>query len=249
MEFAAILLAAGSGSRMRGTVEDKLLAKILGKPVIQYSLEAFAKAKDLSKAVIVYRDEQQHLALKEVVENMAALPFKVLWVRGGKERQDSVFNGLEALTLATDTVCIHDCARPLILPEYINELFKAATRDKAAVLAHRVVDTIKQTPARSKGRRRLPLKDLQRNRLWAMETPQAFSYDLIFDAYREVRFKGDSITDDTAAVALQGARVTLVENLHPNIKITLPQDLRYIEYLIQNPPEPPTPDPEGIHPL
>ena len=103
---------------------------------------------------------------------------------------------------------------PLSDPQHIEDLFKAATRDKAAVLAHRVVDTIKQTPIRSRGRRRIPLKDLQRNRLWAMETPQAFSYDLIFEAYREVRLNGDSITDDTAAVALKGARVTLVENLY-----------------------------------
>lgn len=220
---------------MRGFVEDKLLAPIAGKPVFQYSLEIFAKITDLSKIVIVYRDEDQKTALNAIFSEMENVPYKILWAKGGNERQDSVFNGLEALTFSTDTVCIHDCARPLVRPEAIEELFKAATKDKAAVLAHRVTDTIKQTPARSRGRRRIPLKDLQRNRLWAMETPQAFNYELIFDAYREVRLTGEVITDDTAAVAIKGTRVTIVENLYPNIKVTVPHDLHLIEFLIQNP--------------
>lgn len=235
MEQAAILLAAGSGSRMRGTVEDKLLVNILGKPVFQYSAEAFAQATDVEKVVVVYRDDEQKAALNKVFAQMDIVPYQVLWARGGNERQDSVFNGLEAMTLSTDIVCIHDCARPMVTPAQIDDLFKAALKDKAAVLAHRVVDTIKQTPARSGGRRRIPLKDMQRNRLWAMETPQAFSYDLIFEAYREVRLNGDSITDDTAAVALKGTRVTLVENLQPNIKVTVPHDIQLIEFLMQNP--------------
>lgn len=237
MEQAAILLAAGSGSRMRGFVEDKLFAEIAGKPIFQYSLEAFANAKDVSKIVVVYRDDEQRVGLGSILSNMDEVPYTVLWARGGNERQDSVFNGLEALTLSTDAVCIHDCARPLIRPEFIDELFKAATKDKAAVLAHRVTDTIKQTPSRSRGRRRVPLKDLQRNRLWAMETPQAFRYELIFEAYREVRLSGEVITDDTAAVALKGTRVTIIENPYPNIKVTLPQDIRLIEYFIENPVE------------
>ena len=237
MEKAAILLAAGSGSRMRGIVEDKLLAKIAGKPVFQYSAEAFARAKNIEKVVVVYRDDEQKAALNHVFSQMDVLPYQVLWTRGGSERQDSVFNGLEAMTLSTDMVCIHDCARPMVSPAQINDLYNAALKDKAAVLAHRVVDTIKQTPARSRGRRRIPLKDVQRNRLWAMETPQAFKYDLIFEAYREVRLNGNTITDDTAAVALKGARVTIVENPHPNIKVTVPQDLQLIEFLLNNPIE------------
>ena len=235
MGHAAIFLAAGSGSRMRGVVDDKLLAKIAGKPVFSYSLEAFSKVNDLDRIVVVYRDEDQRCELLACLEALSPMPYAVEWIQGGDERQHSVFNGLEILTIATEIVLIHDCARPLVRTEIIEDLIMAAIRDRAAVLAHRVTDTIKQTPWRSRGRRRLVLKDMQRNRLWAMETPQAFKYETIFEAYREVRLNQEVITDDTAAVSNRGIRVSIVENPYPNPKITVPQDLGYAEYLIEHP--------------
>jgi len=125
-----------------------------------------------------------------------------------------------------DYVFIHDCARPLIRPEQLIALHKIVRREEAVALAHRVTDTIKEH--RGKGR----LRGLDRSRLWAMETPQVFSKALIDRAYALVARKRMRITDDVAAVELVGHPVALLENVHPNPKLTLPSDLALIEFLL-----------------
>ena len=105
--------------------------------------------------------------------------------------------------------------------------------DRAAVLAHRVTDTIKQVPPRAGAKlRRLKLKDLNRETLWAMETPQAFARELIVKAYEKVRAKKARVTDDIAAAALLGHPATLVENPCPNPKLTHPEDFAWAELLL-----------------
>jgi 2-C-methyl-D-erythritol 4-phosphate cytidylyltransferase len=158
-------------------------------------------------------------------------------VPGGKERQDSVVNALEALPADIENVFIHDCARPFVRPEQLVGLLKIVRKEKAVVLAHRVTDTIKQHADTGH------LKDLDRSRLWAMETPQVFSRDLITAAYARVVEKKHHITDDAAAVELLKKPVALVENRHANPKLTTPADLPWFEFLLaaQTTPPPPAP--------
>jgi 2-C-methyl-D-erythritol 4-phosphate cytidylyltransferase len=161
----------------------------------------------------------------------------VLWVKGGRERQDSVGRALAALLRKSPEgyVFIHDCARPLVGPDALRELDEVVRRDRAACLAHRVIDTIKQIPAGTKGPRRRRLRTVPRENLWAMETPQAFELALIADAYAEVKKRGLSITDDLSALELVTKQsVSLVENPHPNPKITVPADLAYAAVLLKN---------------
>jgi 2-C-methyl-D-erythritol 4-phosphate cytidylyltransferase len=216
---AAILLAAGSGRRMRRTVEDKVLAPLAGKPVFSYSAAAFAESGIADLYVVVYRDRPQMLALS------AHAPTPAMLVAGGRERQDSVMNALAALPGDIRFVFIHDCARPLIRPAELVALHKLVRRKGAAVLAHKVADTIKERRAGSR------LRTLERSRLWAMETPQAFSRDLIVRAYARIRSESLAVTDDAAAVEWTGHPVALLENPHPNPKLTTPADLAYLEYL------------------
>ena len=137
-------------------------------------------------------------------------------------------SALAALPPDIAHVFIHDCARPLIRPEQLVALLKIVRREEAVVLAHRATDTIKQH--RDDAR----LRTLERSRLWAMETPQVFSRELIVRAYARVAEKKLRITDDAQAVEQLGHPVALLENAHPNPKLTTPTDLAYIEFLLRS---------------
>lgn len=229
---AVILLAAGSGSRMGGSVDDKILAPLNGRPVFCYSLAAFIESRAFDTYIVVCRDQQQEEALRAVIKAGFQAGLNVHWTRGGAERQDSVLNGLLATESGTRYVFIHDCARPLIRPEVLIELLAAVRRGGAAVLAHRVADTIKRVDDEIAVGQPVVLTDLDRRRLWAMETPQAFDRDLILAAYRAVAAAGGQVTDDTAAVSGMGSKVEIVENTAPNPKLTTASDLALLEFLL-----------------
>jgi 2-C-methyl-D-erythritol 4-phosphate cytidylyltransferase len=217
---AAILLAAGSGQRMHGVVEDKILAPLGGRPLFLHSATAFAESGVADFYVIVYRDQKQMLELS------AYAPTPALFVPGGDERQDSVAAALAALPPDIGKVFIHDCARPFVRVDQLIALHKIVLREDAVVLAHRVTDSIKEH--RADGH----LKSLDRDKLWAMETPQVFARDLIVTAYEKVAKKKLRITDDAAAVELLKHPVAILENPHANPKLTTPADLPWFEYLL-----------------
>lgn len=226
---AAILLAAGSGSRMNGAVEDKVLAPLAGRPVFSHSASAFMQSAVADLYVIVYRDQRQMMDLS------AYAPTPSVLVHGGRERQDSVMNALSALPADIAYVFIHDCARPLVRPEQLVGLHKIVRREQAVVLAHRVTDTIKEHLVRRspEGGEHVRLRTIDRSRLWAMETPQVFARELISQAYARVQAREIRITDDAQAVELLGHPIALLENPHPNPKITRPADLSYVEFLLR----------------
>jgi 2-C-methyl-D-erythritol 4-phosphate cytidylyltransferase len=219
---AAILLAAGSGRRMLGAVADKILAPLAERPVFAHSVAAFLASGVADYYVIVVRDQAQSIALS------AYAPTPAQFVVGGKERQDSVQNALAALPADIAYVFIHDCARPLVQAVQLAALHKIVRKENAVVLAHRVTDTVKKHS--DSGR----LENLDRSRLWAMETPQVFAKDLIIEAYAKVAKKKLRITDDAPAVELLKHPVALLENTHPNPKLTTPADLAYAEFLVAN---------------
>jgi len=220
---AAILLAAGSSTRMAGTVADKVLAPLAGRPVFAHSAAAFAASGVADFYVVVYRDQRQMLTLS------AHAPTPCVLIPGGNERQESVANALAALPPDIAHVFIHDCARPLVRPEQLVALHKIVRREHAVVLAHRVTDTIKKHRADAR------LRTLDRDRLWAMETPQVFSRELIDRAYAKVAKKKLRITDDAQAVETLDHPIALLENTTPNPKLTTPADLAYLEFLLSQP--------------
>lgn len=220
---------------MQGAVADKVLQTLAGRPVFAHSAAAFMASAVADLYVVVYRDRPQMLALS------ASAPTPSLLVRGGRERQDSVASALAALPDDIAYVFIHDCARPLIRPEQLVALHKIVRRENAVVLAHRVTDTIKEcrrprslAPNLSAAR----LRTVDRTGLWAMETPQVFERGLITRAYARVQATGLRVTDDAAAVETLGYPVALLDNAHPNPKLTTPADLAYVEFLLSRPRAP-----------
>ncbi|MDO8538948.1 MAG: 2-C-methyl-D-erythritol 4-phosphate cytidylyltransferase [Opitutaceae bacterium] len=220
---AVILLAAGAGSRMQGAVNDKVLAPLAGRPVFAHSAAAFMQSAIADLYIVVYRDQRQMMDLS------AYAPTPSVLVRGGRERQDSVINALDALPADIEHVFIHDCARPLIHAEQLVALHKIVRREQAVVLAHRVTDTIKEHHDDAR------LRTLDRSRLWAMETPQVFARELIVRGYARVKSRNLRITDDAQAVELLGHPIALFENEHANPKITTPADLAFLEFLLARP--------------
>ncbi|MBT4758632.1 MAG: 2-C-methyl-D-erythritol 4-phosphate cytidylyltransferase [Opitutae bacterium] len=229
---SAIILAAGSGSRMQDTVADKTLAPLNGLPVLCHSIRAFLASGCIDRFTIVYRDAAQKAELEDALSQIDLQGTPLDWGLGGDERQDSVYN---ALSIQPDTcthVFIHDSARPLVSTDSIQALHTAVLRDHAAVLAHPVTDTIKRIPT-AEQLTQTELEDLDRSRLWSMETPQAFALPDILKAYQHVHDSGLRITDDTAAAATIGLTTTIVASHAPNPKITTPADLSYADWLLQ----------------
>jgi len=222
---AAILLAAGSSRRMAGAVPDKTLALLAGRPVFAHVAGTFVRSGVIDFFAVTYRDQRQ------LVELSAYAPTPTVFVPGGAERQDSVAAALAELPDDVAYVFIHDCARPLIRAEQLVALHKIVRREDAVVLAHRVTDTIKEHHGEGM------LRTLNRDQLWAMETPQVFARDLICRAYAKASAKKKHLTDDASAVELLKHPVALLENSHPNPKLTTPQDLAYADFLFNQPGE------------
>ncbi|MDQ8183209.1 2-C-methyl-D-erythritol 4-phosphate cytidylyltransferase [Pelagicoccus sp. SDUM812005] len=226
----AILLAGGSGNRMQGQVEDKILAPLAGKPVIAHSIEAFLASGQVQHLVIVVRDAAQQAAIEAILaSSLIPHPSSVSFTTGGAQRQDSVFAGLQAAPADTEIALIHDCARPCVTPEAIRESIAQAADIGAACLARPVTDTIKSADTYDGAY--LPTT-VDRSKLWAMETPQSFQYPIIRDAYQSIIASGAQITDDLSAIEDIDQPVAFVDNRRPNPKLTTPADLPYLEYLL-----------------
>ncbi len=222
---SAIIVAAGQGTRM-GPGVDKLFLEVAGRPVVGHTLQRFAEAAGIHENIVVAREDQ----LSTFEELLRALrlnkPSRV--VAGGKERQDSVWNGLGALSPQSEIVAIQDGARPCTSAELIAATLDAARATGAAVAAQRVTDTIKQSDDG-----RTISRHLDRARLWSVQTPQTFRVAIIRRALAAVREQGVSVTDDTAACEAIGQPVQLVESVAPNPKVTLPADLAYVGMLLR----------------
>jgi len=222
---SAILVAAGKGTRMGS---DKLFLELAGRPVIAHAWQRFNDAECIDEIVLVVADGRQKEFEKLAAQFHLKKNFKI--VVGGAERQDSVWNGLEALSPKTEIVAIQDAARPCTSEELIAATISAARETGAAVAAQPITDTIKET---ADGK--IISRTLDRSKLWSVQTPQTFSVEIIRRAIAEARKKNLIFTDDTAACELIGQPVQLVQSKTPNPKVTVPADLPFIETLLRNP--------------
>ena len=234
---SAILVAAGKGVRMGAGLRrageasatqagaDKLFLEVAGRPVVAHTWLRFDEVKYIDEIILVVRDGMQEAFRELAAKFLFKKPFRI--VVGGAERQDSVWNGLEALSPTAEIVAIHDAARPCTSRELIAATVKAADETGAAVAAQPVTDTIKESTEGG-----LIRCTLDRSRLWAVQTPQTFRVEVIRRALTEARRRKLVFTDDTAACELIGQPVRLVASLAPNPKVTVPGDLPYLETLL-----------------
>ena len=228
MKTAAILVAAGSSARMKSGGASKTMMEIGGEPVLSRTLRAFENAACISKIVIVAR-----ACDFDAIQKASAFVTKPLTItEGGKERQDSVSHGA-ALCGDAEYIAVHDAARPFITPEEIETVCADAEKYGAATLAVPVKDTIKVADKEG-----YASHTPDRSYLWMVQTPQAFSYDLVYGAYeklfREQEFTG--VTDDAMVVERETSqKVKLIPGSYKNIKVTTPEDLAIAElYLKEN---------------
>ena len=219
---SAVIVAAGNATRMGGI--DKAMTELGGMPVIQRSVKAFQECDAIREIVVVTREDLlvKVMGLCKNYDKVKAV------VVGGKDRPESVSNGLNALSDKVKLAAIHDGARPLVSFEVIDRTVRAANSYGAAAPAIPVKDTIKNTSGT------LAISTPDRASLRAVQTPQVFDFDLLRGALKQAQKDKLAITDDCSAVEHLGFKIKLVEGDERNIKITTPLDLKVAELFLED---------------
>jgi 2-C-methyl-D-erythritol 4-phosphate cytidylyltransferase len=202
--------------------EDKLFADIAGRPLIALTLQAAAASGAFARVVIAAPAER-HAAIAELAAT-AGLRDVALTVGGGR-RQDSVRGALESVGNA-DVVAVHDAARPLCAPHLFVDCIAAARKHRAATVATPVVDSIKR------GAAGVIVESLDREELFAIQTPQAFERELLVEGHRQAVALGRTADDDAALVEALGVPVHIVAGSPDNFKVTHPRDLVLLRALV-----------------
>ncbi|HSW63049.1 MAG TPA: 2-C-methyl-D-erythritol 4-phosphate cytidylyltransferase [Dissulfurispiraceae bacterium] len=226
----AVVAAAGMGKRFGGFM-NKQYVELAGRPVLFWSLSAL-QACDLIDEIIPVVQEQEFAATTALIDRYGIGKVMRI-VPGGKERQDSVMNGLASLPECAGIVVVHDGARPLIAPETIAAAIHALDGFDGAVVAVPVKDTVKE--AIHEADRQRVTQTLDRSRLWAIQTPQVFYCETLKTALERARREGFFGMDDAAVVERYGGSVIIVKGSYRNIKITTPEDLLIAEAFLKSP--------------
>lgn len=213
----AILLAGGTGSRMKRSTPKQFLS--LGEKIVaRYSFDILEKLACI-KAIVVVAAPSYH--------NFFSSSNPILFAEPGARRQDSVLNAFCKAPKETDLFIVHDAARPLVQPENFVAVIEAAQKHGAAALGHKVTSTMKETDEHGK-----VLQTLDRSRVWDIQTPQALRADIMKEGFAEATKQGLTVTDDVSLSELIGHAPQLVAGPESNIKLTHPKDLPILEQLL-----------------
>ena len=216
---AAIIVAAGRGTRM-GSEIPKQFMTIAGKSILDTTLYKFERSNEVDEIVLVVNKDDLDYVKTEIVVNYE----KITKVKaGGRTRTESVFEGIKAVSEDSSIVLIHDGVRPFISYNLISSCVEAACDYNACIPVTDIVDTVKEVAGG------MVKSTLDRSNLKAVQTPQAFDYELIRDCYAKAMTEDASFTDDASVVEYYGYQVKTIEGLPRNIKITTPLDLRIAE--------------------
>ena len=218
----AVIVAAGSASRMKGI--DKIMADLGGMTVIARTVKAFQECDCISEIVIVTRED----LIPAVTEACLGFEKVTTVVAGGDSRQESVNNGLNALSDKVKLAAIQDGARPFASWQMIDRVVRAANTYSAAAPAIPVKDTIKVVTGG------VVTNTPDRKTLQAVQTPQVFDKDLLRAALKKAKEDGAEVTDDCSAVERIGMSVKIVEGDERNIKITTPMDLKIAALILED---------------
>ena len=217
----AVIVAAGSASRMKGI--DKIMTDLGGMPVIARTVKAFQECDCISEIVIVTRED----LIPAVTAACLGMEKVTAVVAGGDSRQESVNNGLNALSDKVKLAAIQDGARPFATWQMIDRVVRAANTYGAAAPAIPVKDTIKVVNGG------VVTGTPERKTLNAVQTPQVFDKDLLRAALKKAKEDGAEVTDDCSAVERMGMSVKIVEGDERNIKITTPMDLKIAMLILE----------------
>ncbi len=218
MRTLAIILAGGAGKRM-GASTNKQFLLLDNKPIIVHTLQTFEECRAVDGIYLVVNQKDLPIIQEEILETYRFNKVVKL-VMGGRLRQDSVRNGLEAIEDPCDIVIIHDGARPFVTPAFIEKGIYLMEMFDAIIPALPMKDTVKVISKEG-----FVVKTLERDSLWHVQTPQTFKYELIMKAYREGMTKKLYGYDDATFLEYMGKKVKVIEGSPYNIKITTPEDL------------------------
>ena len=217
----AIILAAGASARFGGN-EPKQFLPLAGRPLVAHAIQAFEDAPSIREIVLVVPAASRASATDNILlEYQFEKVSRV--VSGGATRAESTRNGLESVPAKAELIAVHDGARPTVSPSDIERVIQAAERDGAAILAEPINDTLKRVSDNC------VVETVDRNGLYAAQTPQVFRAELIRRAHDLGR---SSVTDDAQAVEALGVQVTVVEANYANIKVTRPEDFALAESIL-----------------
>ena len=220
-----LIPAAGMGRRM-GSDRNKLLLTLLGKPLLAWTLLAAEAARDISWIGIIGQVADQ-ADFKAILAQMS-LSKPVQLIPGGETRQQSVYNGLQALPAAAERVLIHDGARCLATPQLLDRCATVLLDCPGLIAAVPVKDTIKVVNETG------IIQDTpDRRQLWAAQTPQGFDVPLLKQCHEQGRSLGWEVTDDAALFERCGLPVRIVEGEETNLKVTTPVDLAIAEFILR----------------
>lgn len=220
--LSAIIVAGGSSQRMGF---DKTFASLGGKPAVAHSIAAFEQTDSVGEIILVGRAERLS-ELEELVRTGKFGKVSAI-IPGGARRQDSVRHGLEKADDANDFIAVHDAARPLVSPDLIERILELARAHGGAASAAPVSDTLKRADDE-----RIVTGGVERDHLFAVQTPQIFQAELLRRAYAAIFAAGLEVTDEISAVEQVGGKVALLPNETPNFKLTYPADLRLAEFVL-----------------
>jgi len=216
MKVSAIIPAAGMGIRMGSNIPKQFLL-LDGKPILHHTLTVLDQCSIVNEIVLVMSEKEIENSRQPIQDSH---PKVTRIIAGGKERQDSVYNGLQSLDSETDIVVVHDGVRPFVSADLIHETVKAACDFGAAITAIPVSDTIKKVNEEG-----LVECTVDRNGLWRVQTPQTFQVSLLKEAFAKAQADNFYGTDEGSLIEYLGREVKVVSGSEFNIKITRPEDL------------------------
>lgn len=217
MKVSAIIPAAGQGTRMGSSIPKQFLL-LRGKPILHHTLRAFETSGQVDSVTLVVPEKDFDNAKKEWSKDFNDIVKNI--VIGGKERQDSVYNGFRAIDADTDVVIVHDGVRPFVSADMIQRAIEAAERYGAVITAIPVSDTVKQSDDEG-----FVARTVERNGLWRIQTPQAFQYGVLAEAFQKAVKDSYYGTDEGSLLEYAGKKIKIIEGSEMNIKITRKEDL------------------------
>lgn len=225
--ICAIVLAAGQGKRMKSSIQKQYIL-LKEKPILYYSLKAFEDVKEIERIILVVGKGEVSYCRKEIIDKYGLQKVTDV-IEGGKERYHSVYEGLKLLEKHCDYVLIHDGARPFITESIILNTIENVKKYKACAVGMPVKDTIKIVDEEN-----FCVHTPERAKVWAVQTPQAFEYNIIKSAYDILMQKEIMVTDDAMVIEqFMNISVKLIEGTYENIKITTQEDLKVAETIAE----------------